>query len=204
MMNKKLLVEGKDDEHVVLALRDKYRIPANFEIVDCKGVEKLIERIPVTFKTSEIETVGIIIDADDNLQSRWYRLKDILSTIGFDVPPTLPDTGLILEKDSQKAGVWIMPNNDANGMLEDFISFLVPSEDKLLPVVHSTLDDIETRQLNKYSITHKSKAVIHTWLAWQKEPGTPMGLSITKRYLSADDATCHTFVHWLKNLFDNS
>jgi hypothetical protein len=109
---------------------------------------------------------------------------------------------LILENDSQKTGVWIMPDNNVNGRLEDFVSFLIPPEDELLPIVHSTLDDIETRKLNKYSETHKSKAIIHTWLAWQKEPGTPMGLSITKKYLTTDDdATCHKFVQWLNNLF---
>ncbi|MDR0605132.1 MAG: hypothetical protein LBG80_12590 [Bacteroidales bacterium] len=203
MTNRILLVEGSDDKHVIYALCKKYRIPDNFEVIDCNGVDNLIEQIPVRFKTSEIETIGIIIDADDNLQSQWCRLKNILSTTGFAVPQTLPKTGLILEKDLQKTGVWIMPNNNANGMLEDFITFLIPPEDKLLPVVHSTLNDIEFRQLNKYSMVHKSKAVIHTWLAWQEEPGKPMGLSITKKYLSADDATCHNFIQWVNNLFEN-
>jgi hypothetical protein len=201
-MNKKLLlVEGNDDEHVISALCEKHQITENFKIINCQGIDNLLERIPVEFKTSEIETIGITIDADEDLQSRWRHLKNILSTIGFDVPEILPETGLILEKDSQKTGVWIMPNNDANGMLEDFISFLIPPKDELLPIVHSTLDDIETRQLNKYSIIHKSKAIIHTWLAWQKEPGKPMGLSITKKYLSTNDVTCHNFLEWLNNLF---
>jgi hypothetical protein len=86
-------------------------------------------------------------------------------------------------------------------MLEDFISFLIPPEDELLPVVHSTLNYIETRKLNKYSGTHKSKAIIHTWTAWQKDPGTPIGLSITKKYLSTEDVTCRKFAQWLSNLF---
>ncbi|MDR0681300.1 MAG: hypothetical protein LBG15_05560 [Dysgonamonadaceae bacterium] len=77
-LNKQLLVEGNDDKHVISALCKKYRIPENFEIIDCKGIDKLITRIPVTFKRSGIETVGIIIDADENLQSQWDRLKNIL------------------------------------------------------------------------------------------------------------------------------
>jgi hypothetical protein len=200
-MNKKLLVEGKDDRSVVSALCKKCGIHENFEIVDCQGVDNLMSRISVTFKISGIETVGIIIDADENLQSRWDSLKNILLSTDFKAPQILPETGLILEKNSKKTGVWIMPNNNANGRLEDFISFLIPPEDELLPVVHSKLDYIETRKLNKYSETHKSKAIIHTWLAWQKDPCTPMGASITKKYLSADDTTCRKFVQWLNNLF---
>jgi hypothetical protein len=95
-----------------------------------------------------------------------------------------------------------MPDNNTKGMLEDFISFLVPKGDSLLPVVDNALNDLEERKLNKYSVIHKSKARIHTWLAWQENPGTPMGLSITKRYLSADSDTCRQFVAWLTELFE--
>jgi hypothetical protein len=199
--NKKLLVEGNDDQHVIMALCEKYNVFENFDVIDCTGINTVEEQIPVFFKKSEIETIGIIIDADENLQMRWERLKNILSANGCNMPQILPETGLILADNSPKTGVWIMPDNNSNGMLEDFISFLIPHEDELLPVVHSTLNNIESRQLNKYSAIHKSKAVIHTWLAWQENPGTPMGLSITKRYLSANDATCRVFIQWLEALF---
>jgi hypothetical protein len=199
--NRKLLVEGNDDRHVILALCKNHQITENFDIIDCDGINNMEKRIPLMFKKSGIETIGIVIDADENLQTRWNSLKNILSAIGCNVPQILQKTGLILADNSPKTGVWIMPDNNSNGMLEDFISFLIPHEDKLLPVVHSTLNDIEFRKLNKYSAIHKSKAVIHTWLAWQEEPGKPMGTSITKRYLSANDATCHDFVLWLETLF---
>ena len=49
---------------------------------------------------------------------------------------------------------------------------------------------------------HKSKAFIHTWLAWQEDPGTPMGLAITKKYLSTNDKVlCNSFIEWLNLLF---
>ena len=199
--NKKLLVEGNDDQHVIWALCGKYHIPENFDVIDCTGIEKLEKRIPVTFKLSDVETVGIIMDADTNLRSRWDTLKHTLSTVGFKMPDTLPESGLILTNEFQKAGIWIMPNNNSNGMLEDFIAFLIPENDTLLPVVDSTLRTIESRNLNKYSVRHKSKATIYTWLAWQEDPGTPMGLSITKKYLSTDETTCRKFISWLTELF---
>jgi hypothetical protein len=49
---------------------------------------------------------------------------------------------------------------------------------------------------------HCSKAFIHTWLAWQKDPGLPMGRAITAKALSADSAIAVSFVNWLNRLFN--
>jgi hypothetical protein len=199
--NKKLLVEGNDDRHVIWALCEEYKITENFDVIDCEGFDNLKKRIPITFKVPEIETVGIVVDADEHLPSRWEVVKNLLSASGFSAPGTLPEAGLVMTNHLCKVGVWIMPNNSATGMLEDFISFLVPKEDKLFPVVHDTLNNIESQKLNKYALKHKSKATIHTWLAWQEDPGTPMGFSITKKYLAPGNEVCQKFVEWLKALF---
>ena len=87
-------------------------------------------------------------------------------------------------------------------MLEDFIAFLVPSDDLLLPIVRENLNDIERKNLNKYNLIHKSKAEIHSWLSLQEEPGTPFGSSITKRYLTTDEETCLKLIKWLSDLFN--
>lgn len=79
--NKLLLVEGNDDMHVMLAICKKFDIGHNFEIVDCKGIDNLYPQIPVRFKESGINTVGIIIDADIDLQKRWRQVSSILKPI---------------------------------------------------------------------------------------------------------------------------
>ena len=201
MKDKKLLVEGNDDRHVIWALCEKHRIQETFDVIDCNGIDNLIKQIPVRIKESDVNTIGIIVDADENLNSRWSSIKDLIINAGFDIPVHLPKEGLITENETQKIGVWIMPNNNENGMLEDFITFLVPDDDLLLPVVKTTLDNLESVNLNKYPKKNKSKATIHSWLAWQEEPGIPMGLSITKRYLSTDEQTCCRLINWLNKLF---
>jgi hypothetical protein len=204
MSKKQLLVEGKDDQHVTYAIRDRFNISKNFEVIDCTGLEPLVEQISVRLKQSEIETIGIIIDADTEIQNRWTSLKNILSSQGYILPDTIPANGLIIsENDKPKIGAWIMPNNNLNGMLEDFIAFLVPQDDMLMPYVTNTLDEIERNNLhlNKYN-THRAKAKIHTWLALQEEPGTPLGSSITKRYLTTDIEICRRFADWMGNLFN--
>jgi hypothetical protein len=200
--HKKLLVEGNDDRHVIWALCERFDITKTFDVIDCEGIDNLYKAIPVRFKQSGIETIGIIIDADTEISNRWVALKKLLSGQGFETPDELPSKGLILSnKNGIKVGVWLMPNNNLNGMLEDFISFLVPQDDKLFPIVNTTLDKIENQKLNKYSLIHKSKAKIHTWLAWQEDPGTPMGLSITKKYLTTNEENCLRLIEWLQALF---
>ena len=199
--NQKLLLEGNDDQHVIWALCERYDIAENFDVIDCGGVEKLMQSISVRFKQSDIRTVGIIVDADTDIKNRWDSLKSILKLEKFDLPDEIPLDGLIIDNGKVTVGIWIMPNNDLNGMLEDFIAFLVPEDDKLLPIVHETLDKIEAQKLNAYLPIHKAKAIIHTWLSWQEDPGTPMGLSITKKYLNTDKETCLKLINWLKQLF---
>lgn len=201
--NQKLLLEGNDDQHVVWALCERFRVDQTFDVIDCKGIEKLIKQIPLRIKQSNIQTIGIIVDADVDILKRWQQLKNVLQKEGILIPDNLPKNGLVFTQTNHvKIGIWIMPNNDLNGMLEDFIHFLIPNEDTLQPVVEAHLSSIETQQLNKYKLIHRSKAFIHAWLALQEDPGTPMGLSITKRYLTTDEKICLKFIDWLNRLFN--
>jgi hypothetical protein len=45
------------------------------------------------------------------------------------------------------------------------------------------------------------KARIHTWLAWQENPGLPFGTAITARYFGADSQEALKFVNWFNLLF---
>ena len=209
--NSLLLVEGIDDFHVIHSLCKLFNIPVRnledpkggkFSVKDCKGINVLLEQIPVLFKSSnQLTNLGIIIDADVDLLSRYESIKNILQNLGFSLPDIIPTTGLIVVNQKCKVGVWIMPNNNLNGMLEDFLSFLVPEDDKLLPIINANLLNIESQNLNKYPLIHKSKAIIHTWLAVQEVPGTPLGQSITRRYLTTDEETCNHFITWMDKLF---
>jgi hypothetical protein len=115
--NRKLLVEGNDDQRVIMALRDRFGIAKTFDIVDCVGIDNLYKDIPVRFKQSGIQTIGIIVDADAEINKRWHSLKDILLKQGFTPPDDLPSTGLTLPKENGiKVGVWIMPDNNLSNV----------------------------------------------------------------------------------------
>ena len=72
---------------------------------------------------------------------------------------------------------------------------------ELLDEVDTTLTTLENKELNKYKSVHKAKARIHTFLAWQEEPGVSMGNAIAKSYLRADSEQAVLFVDWLRRLF---
>ncbi len=209
--NALLLVEGNDDFHVMHALCKQFDIPVRnreipnggkFSIKDCKGIEKLLEQIPILFKSANpMNTLGIIIDADTDLASRWQSASTIFKKMGFVLPEELPKSGLIAENGDLKIGVWIMPNNNLSGMLEDFMVFLAPKNDPLLPILNETLNDIEAKALNHYALIHKPKALIHAWLALQSDPGSPLAQGITKHYLDTDQETCKMLIDWINRLF---
>ena len=199
----KLLVEGNNDLHIIKSLCEKYSVNESFKVIDVQGIDNIFKNLLINFKGYEKKSIGIVLDADINFDKRQKEIKNFLKKIDFDYTMDFPKGGLILSNEKeQKIGFWIMPNNEFNGMIEDFVSFLVPKDDKLLTIVNQTLNSIESQNLNKYSLNHKTKAKIHTWLAWQENPGTPMGQAITKKYLETNNEICDLFVNWLNRMFN--
>jgi hypothetical protein len=208
-----LLVEGKNDRHVIWALCQKYQVPQTFSVEigindgsnqqKNQGVEELLDGIPVILKEENLETLGIVVDADQDLAARWQGVTNKLKKFGYrDIPPAPLENGWIhTQEEKPKIGVWVMPDNQLPGMLEDFVAYLIPAEDKLQGKAHVILEEIEREALNPYSLTHHQKALIHTWLAWQQTPGMPMGQAITAKALCHDSAIAKRFIDWLNDLF---
>ncbi len=93
-----------------------------------------------------------------------------------------------------------MPNNSLPGLRADFVAFLVPDGDRLFDHAKTVVDDLNDED-RRFSPRHVAKVQIHTWLAWQADPGTPLGLAITKQYLDAEAALARGFMTWLRRLF---
>lgn len=199
-----MLVEGKDDKHVFYALLKRHQIPDRFRIVNKEGIDNLLNTLPTELKRSDLERLGIVVDADTDIAARWAALRRILLDAGgVEVPVNPPCDGYItsLEQPDRTltVGIWLMPDNQIPGMLENFVAFLVPPDDLLWNYAHDCLLHIPQQ---RFSPAHQPKAQIHTWLAWQEEPGTPMGLAITKRYLDADTTVVHRLMAWICQLYD--
>lgn len=205
---KQLLVEGKNDQHLIWALCQQHKVPQTFTVEipgdSDGGIDELLVGIPLRLKSSHLTALGIVVDADQDLKSRWESLCARLTKAGYGshLPKEPEPNGTIISAPKKpRIGIWIMPDNQLPGMLEDFVAHLIPDGDLLVPKAKAILQDIEEEKLNLYIPQHYPKAFIHTWLAWQKTPGRPMGQSITAHALQYDKPLANTFVAWLKQLF---
>lgn len=213
---KKLLVEGKDDSSVITNIRDIYQLPDNFEVINCESVSNVKPTLLAYLKT-KVDVIGIVVDADadtdnveDSLKARWDSLRDALVAQDYTVPdnPAFEGTIIVGTDRKPKIGIWLMPDNvQKPGMLEDLVSTLIAPDDVLKPVAERVLHEIEIRRESEdsqkwFKPVHYTKALIHTWLAWQDEPGRPMGVAIKARMLDHNSELCQRFVAWMNTLFN--
>ena len=202
-----LLVEGTDDEHVLKHICGNRDIPELDEVEKYGGIEKLIESIGVRLSllNGEGDVVGIVVDADTEIRDRWKSIRNRITDIGYQNVPDQPDSdGTILDSPSgtllPRLGVWIMPNNQTSGILEDFLHFLVPQPNILFDHARDSVKTIPEGE-RRFKPLDEPKAVIHTWLAWQKEPGRPFGTAISACFLDPNVPEVDVLVAWLKRLF---
>jgi len=207
MADKKvLLVEGIDDEKVFEHLCRNRGGPLIDTITVCKNVEQLLKHFPIRLKQSDITSLGVVVDADDKPTSRWQSLRDRLSEAGYkDIPDKPLLDGTILDRPSEgilpRVGIWIMPDNRNTGILEDFLLFLVPDGSKLFTHVRSSVATIPPEE-RRFGPQAEPKAIIHTWLAWQKDPGKPLGTAITAKFLDPNVPQVDVLMSWLDRLFE--
>ncbi len=198
----KLLVEGPNDLHVVGNIWKDISQIETPTIISTDGFTNLLPQIPVRLKEG-IEVLGVIVDADlVDFEDRWKQVKHRFEESGYKLPLLPPADGFVTEQTGlTKIGIWIMPNNQSLGKIEDFLQHLVPANDKLLAEAEGVLDSIESQSKNLYADKDRPKALMHTWLAWQKMPGMPYGQAITAKALTTDTELCQRFIDWLRKLF---
>ena len=204
----KLFVEGVNDLHVITSLCAHHKVTENFNIEACGSDESVTRRFKIALTNPAVyQRIGIVVDADTDIKGRWMQLIDILIKSGkYNCEKLeLSADGLIihpLERCDAVVGIWIMPNNNLEGMLEDFALKLVSPENALMQKAESVLIELEAGGIQQYKEVHRSKAKVHTVLAWQDEPGRPMGQAIAAHVLNPDAEQAKVFINWLNKLYN--
>lgn len=216
----RLYVEGRDDLHVIAELLKASGFQMDKEPRDVQideaakgneghGRDKLLALIKTAVKASTGNALSFVIDADKSALATWeavrHRIEEAIKEAGGSskLPKTFPADGLVIDVAELKSrvGVWIMPDNNNPGILEDFLKELVKDADKLIPHAKSATD--EAIKLGAFfSNEAKPKAIIHAWLAWQEKPGCPFGIAIKSYYFDANAPSAKKFVEWVKKLGD--
>ncbi|MYC15867.1 MAG: hypothetical protein F4Y39_19250 [Gemmatimonadetes bacterium] len=207
-VRKKLLVEGTDDENVLKHICGTRGVGRLDKVKNLGGFYKLRASIPAELRESDLEAVGVVVDADTDMNSRWQSIRDQIISVGYQSVPIQPVVdGTILDPPEgtllPKVGIWIMPNNRTDGILENFLRFLVRPPNDLFDHVEASVAAIP-QEHRRFKDLDEIKAIIHTWLAWQEDPGQPYGIAITAGFLDPNIAEVDPLVSWLKRLFFDS
>lgn len=194
-----LLVEGADDRWVVERLYERLGRPRSFDILQADGIDKLVYRIGTEVLTQGREVLGVVVDADNDIEARWERIKLQFKSVGIELPAKRRNQGVIISSDP-RIGVWLMPDNNSSGQLEDFVQSMIPYNDQVRPLADSFVDSIPL-ELREFSPNKIVRAKLYAWLSTRKEPG-PMSRAIQAKYLDIDSELAQSFLSFLIELFD--
>ncbi|MDJ1180801.1 hypothetical protein PJF56_18230 [Roseofilum sp. BLCC_M91] len=187
--SKKLIVEGQEDKRVIPWLMEANGViwePIKHQpvvhITAHDGYQNINQDfISTQLKESGLTALGLIIDADLDLEERWQSIRNFSLPSIANIPEQLPPSGLIhVTPMGIRFGVWIMPDNQTQGMLETFLKYLVPDKSQSLWEYAQEV----TQQAKQKGATfkdphHVDKANIYTWLAWQNPPGRQLHDAVT-------------------------
>lgn len=207
---KQMIVEGRDDLYAIAQLLGHHidwpngRGNEPLDIRDGKSVDEILDRdsLSLMFKQSGLECLSVVLDADTDHEARWARLRPLIAPMCENLPEVLPAEGLITVCPSGlRFGVWIMPDNMSAGMLETFLTYLIPDDGAACWGYTQEVVDGGPARGSAYREVHKDKARIHTWLALQDPPGERFGNAVVKRILDPHSERCQPFIKWCRELY---
>jgi uncharacterized protein DUF3226 len=203
-----LLVEGSDDLYSVIHLMARHGFDWDDEdtvrpFVSARGgFRRLLRDIPTFLRSAAYQCIGIVLDANSDLGQRWAQIRTTARRENVDLPHLPMNEGTIIpgRNPETRIGVWVMPDNSLPGSLEHFLSSLVPAGDPLWSYADEVVNEARRRDTRCQERNHL-KSALHTWLAWQEEPGLPFGTAMRAEYFGKDSEAAHRFVAWFRRLF---
>ncbi len=193
---KLLLVEGQDDRRLVEHLQGDCMQGTVFRCEEKGSSDRLLKGIPGEMKVDGRLALGIMMDADD-VAARWQSIGSRLRQVGVQLPTQPKYRGTVIDSDP-RVGVWLMPDNSAPGVLENFVAELVPKDDPVWPLAEQYIDSIagEHRQFPQEK---ELRAKLHLWLATRE--GTRMSPANESKGPDAGGRIVTEFTDWLRTLF---
>ena len=197
-LSRVLLVEGADDEHVVRHFCQRIGSIPHFQIIDKQSIGPLLDTIRLEVRAPGREVLGILVDANDRPQDRWQAVANRLQRANVATPGEPDPAGTIIAG-TPRVGIWLMPNNQASGELEDFVAGMIPANDTVWPLSAKYVNGIPD-EARKFKPGKTLRAKVHSWLATRQEP-RKMGAAIGAGDLNVTAPDAVRFMEWLRRLF---
>ena len=171
----------------------------SFCIREKGGVPGLIPGIRGEILVEGRTAVGILVDANDCPKARWQAVTDRIRKAGLE-PPSSPDPNGTIIDGKPRVGIWLMPDNESPGELEDFIAEMIPHDDAVWPLSEDYVNGIPEAD-RKFAEGKTLRAKVYAWLATRSDP-RPMGLAIGAGDLNTQGEVSNRFVSWLRRLYE--
>lgn len=191
--------------HIITRIGQGINIDIARDILVATGVDSLIASIRSTVDAPEREVVGILTDANDRPDERWQSITDRLRESnrfrGTSLPASPAPEGTIIPEGSRspRVGIWLMPDNQVPGELEDFVAAMIPNGDPVWPRARDYIDGIPEAD-RRFADGKTERAKVHAWLAAREDPRR-MGAAIGAGDLDTEVPPCQSFAAWLRQIF---
>lgn len=212
-----LLVEGEADRGFFEALCRMLGISVDVRVATPKdtggthntkeGVLSHLTKVLLPqLQDGQLERIGVVVDADRAMHGSGFaatlqRFTEALAQSNYRRNP-VATSGLVFTHQDGLAnlGLWIMPNNADEGMLEDWIKQCLHSDETgLYQHGEASIDAIPGAP--KFQPWHRTKAEVATWLAWQKKPEHGLYNAAQSDLLNADAPLFKGLQMWLTHVF---
>jgi hypothetical protein len=164
------------------------------------GKDSLLDRLQVVLDEPGQAVVIVVCDAEgEKAAGTWGDVRIQLAERGYDdVPEEMAADGVIVSKrGGKRVGVWIMPNNADEGMIEDFFWNAIPDTEPEKDLAREFVERIpEPRKFKK----KVSKAKLYAWLAVQKDPSAHPWQAFGYKWIKEDLGDVPAFLNWLERL----
>lgn len=214
-----LIVEGEADRSFFDALCKKTSLGVTVKVAPPKQLggshntkEGVLKLLPTYLRQlsdgdTTIERVAIVVDADSavnggGFDKTYQRVSHIVADYGFSVAKPLKTGGLLFPHTDglNSFGLWVMPNNADEGMLENWISRCVsPSQQALFKHAIGVITSLPTPPL--FKPIRRTKAEVATWLAWQERPGESLYTCVESNLLDTNADYYVGLTDWLVAVF---
>ena len=148
------------------------------------------------------QALGILVDANDSPATRWQSISDRLASLDIQTPGGTSSRRLTIIDATvgmPRIGIWLMPDNQSRGELEDFVAEMIPDNDPVWPLSQDYIGRIPDEH-REFAENKATTAEVYAWLATREDP-RQMGAAIGARDLDIDGDLCTRFTDWLDRLF---
>ena len=191
--NKVLAVEGKDEFNFFDALFKHIGIN-DVQIEPVGGKDQFKYKLPALVKAagfSDVEIFAVIRDADINANNAFRSVKNILKKQGFNLPNNINE----FRAGTPKVGIYIMPGNSDEGMLEDLCLSSVMNT-SAMPCVNHFLECCKSLDVVPSNL---SKSGAQAYLAAMPKIVNCVGLGAKRGYWDFDSQELSDIKVFLSN-----